>query len=107
MLYVLHHPKGALMLRASDRDQVLQWSKRQLGARAALISISENDGMDSVESVERSGTGIKAMEAEGCRPVISIMANFDLKTSAVGACHTDSDLLLSGACLDSRKLTMH
>ena len=107
MLYVLHHPKGALLLRASDRDQVLQWSRRQLGARAALVSIYETDGMDSVENVERSGTGMKAMEADGCRPVISIMANFDPMSPAAGEDHMESDPLLSGPCVDSRMLTLH
>jgi hypothetical protein len=76
MLYVLHHPKGALMISAGDKEQVRDWSRRQLGTRAGLISISEKDCKETVEAVERSGTGIEAMEAEGCLPLISIMANF-------------------------------
>jgi hypothetical protein len=107
MLYVLHHPKGALMLTAQDRQQVLDWSKRQLGASAGLVSISERDGMDAVESVERSGTGIKAKDAEGCRPLISIMANFDQRMSDAGKDHGDHDPLLQNPCLVSRKLTAH
>jgi len=75
MLYVLHHPKGALVLSADDRDQVLRWSERQLGSRAGLVSVIEGDPMDGAPSVEKDGTGIRAMTARGCRPLIGIMAN--------------------------------
>jgi len=75
MLYVLHHPKGALVLSADDRDQVLRWSERQLGSRAGLVSVLESDPMDGDDSVEKDGTGIRAMTARGCRPLVGIMAN--------------------------------
>jgi hypothetical protein len=42
MLYILHHKKGALMLSAEDRNQVLRWSERQLGKEAGLVSVTES-----------------------------------------------------------------
>lgn len=32
--------------------------------------------MEAGETVEKDGTGISAREAEGCHPVLSIMANY-------------------------------
>jgi hypothetical protein len=75
MYYLLHHSKGALILSADDRDQVVEWSKRQLGAQARTVSIIESD-MSSIEGwVERSGTGLEAGTARGCRPMMSITAD--------------------------------
>ena len=77
MLYLLHHSKGALILSADDRDQVLEWSKRQLGPRACKTSVIEHaylvDGL-----VERSGTGLLATTSKGCRPVMSITADMTM-----------------------------
>ena len=105
MLYVLHHSKGALMLSAGDKEQVQNWSRRQLGARAGLISISERDCTETVEGVERSGTGIEAMEAEGCQPLISIMANFVQSMSDED--HMECDSHLSGSRLGGREPVWH
>jgi len=105
MLYVLHHPKGALMLSAEDKEQVRDWSRRQLGTRAGLISITEKDCTETVEAVERSGTGIKAMEAEGCQPLISIMANF-VQSMSDGD-HMECDSHLSGPRSGGREPVWH
>lgn len=75
MIYVLHHSKGALMLSAEDREQVLKWSKRQLGSRAGIVSIFEGNPREADPLVERDGTGIKPRQAAGCHPVVSILAN--------------------------------
>jgi len=75
MIYVLHHSKGILMLSAEDREQVLKWSKRQLGSRAGIVSIFEGNPREADPSVERDGTGIKPWKADGCHPVVTIMAN--------------------------------
>ena len=75
MLYVLHHSKGALVLSAGNRNEVLKWSERQLGSRAGFISVLEGSPTDGDSSVEKDGTGISAMEAVGCRPLIGIVAN--------------------------------
>lgn len=63
------------MLSADDKEKVVRWSKRQLGANARLALISEKELSEHDDFVEKSGTGITAMEAEGCQPLISIMAN--------------------------------
>jgi hypothetical protein len=73
MLYILHHSKGALMLSAQDRDQVLKWSRRQLGSKAGFVSITDGISRDAMNSVEKDGTGIGT--DNGCHPVMAIMAN--------------------------------
>ena len=75
MLYVLHHSTGALMLSAGDRDQVLDWSKRQLGNQGRMVSVTDGIQMDADNSVERDGTGIGYGDEDGCRPLIGVMAN--------------------------------
>ena len=105
MLYILHHPKGALMLSAGDKEQVRDWSRRQLGTRAGLISISEKDCKETVEAVERSGTGIEAIEAEGCLPLISIMAN--MVQSMSDDDHMECDSHLGDSRLDGREPVWH
>lgn len=75
MIYVLHHSKGTLLMSANDREQVVQWCERQLGSRAGFVSVIEANCMDTEHSVEKDGTGITAREAEGCHPIMSIMAN--------------------------------
>ena len=72
MLYVLHHKKGALMLSAEDRNQVLEWSERQLGKEAGLVSITESVCTEAAHSVERDGTGIGTGADIGCRPVMGV-----------------------------------
>jgi len=71
MIFTLHHAKGSLMLSATNRDQAVAWSERQLGSRGGLVSITELVSMDADRSVERDGTGISAMEAEGCHPIVN------------------------------------
>jgi hypothetical protein len=107
MLYVLHHSKGVLMLTARNREQVEEWSRRQLGSGAKLISISERDGMDSVESVERSGTGIQAAIMEGCRPALSFMPNHGTVRPEVRQDHKDRGPLLRGQDWSELKPTWH
>ena len=75
MLYVLHHKKGALMLSAEDRDQVLRWSERQLGREAGLVSITESVCTEAAPSVERDGTGIGTGTDRGCRPVMGFWSD--------------------------------
>jgi hypothetical protein len=75
MIYTLHHSRGHLLISADAREQVVRWSERQLGSRARLVSVTEGNCMDAAPSVERDGTGITAREAEGCRPVVSIMSD--------------------------------
>jgi hypothetical protein len=75
MIYILHHSKGSLLLSADDREQVMRWSERQLGRRAGIVSVTERDCMDAAHSVEKDGTGITAMEASECHPIMGIMAD--------------------------------
>ncbi|MGK2925114.1 MAG: hypothetical protein ACSLE2_05785 [Lysobacterales bacterium] len=75
MIYVLHHSKGILMLSAEDRAQVIRWSERQLGNRAGTVFITEGTLTDEGPSVEKDGTGIKARQADGCFPVLRIIAS--------------------------------
>ncbi len=95
------------MLSAQDKEQVLKWSERQLGTQARLVSISEKDVSEAVGFVEKSGTGITAREAEGCQPVMSIMANFVQCVSDAKEDHTESDLYISGPRLKGMKPTLH
>jgi len=95
------------MLAAQDKEQVRKWSERQLGIQARLASISEKEVSEAIELVEKSGTGIKAREAEGCQPVMSIMANFVQCMSDAEEGHTESDLYISGPRLKGMKPTLH
>ena len=77
MYFLLHHSKGTLVLAADDSEQVIEWSKRQLGRQVSFVSNidSQQAAMDSL--VERSGTGQKAASLMGCHPLISITAEID------------------------------
>lgn len=107
MYYILHHPKGTLMLSAQDRDQVLKWSQRQLGSHAKLVSVSEKDFSETDSFVEKGGTGITAREAEGCQPVLSIMANFVQYLRDAEADHMESEPCVKGPQLAGRMPTLH
>ena len=107
MLYVLHHPKGTLMLSAQDKEQVRKWSERQLGRKALLVSIFEEGSSNLDGFVEKDGTGIQAREAEGCQPVLSIMANFMKKLPGVEESHMESDHYVSGPSSEGRMPTIH
>jgi hypothetical protein len=107
MIYILHHPKGTLMMSAQDKNQVIKWSQRQLGAQARLISISEKDFSEIDGFVEREGTGITAREAHGCQPLISIMANFVQNVSDAEESHMECDVNVSEPYLKGMKPTVH
>jgi len=95
------------MMSAQDKNQVIKWSQRQLGAQARLISISEKDILETDNLVEREGTGITAREANGCQPLISIMANFDQNLSDADESHMDRDVNVSGPGLRVMRPTVH
>ena len=107
MIYILHHPKGTLMMSAQNKNQVMQWSQRQLGAQARLVSISEQDFSETDSFVEREGTGITAREAYGCQPLISIMATFVQNVSDAEESHMESDRNVSEPRLKGMKPTIH
>jgi len=95
------------MLSAQDRDQVLKWSQRQLGTQARMASISEKDFSETGDWVEKGGTGITAMEAQGCQPVLSIMANFVQFALDAEKVHKESDTCVKGPELQGRMPTLH
>ena len=107
MIYTLHHPKGTLIMSAQNKHQVIQWSQRQLGAQARLVSISEKDILETDNFIEREGTGIMAREAYGCQPLISIMATFVQNVSDAEVSHLDSDVNVSGPSLRVIRPTVH
>ncbi len=95
------------MLSAQDKEQVRKWSERQLGRKAQLVSIFEEGSSRLDGFVEKGGTGIKAREAEGCQPVLSIMANFMSKLPDVEGGHMESGHYVSGPRLEGRMPTIH
>lgn len=94
-------------MSAQDKNQVIKWSQRQLGAQARLVSISEKDFSEVDGFVEREGTGITAREAYGCQPLISIMATFVQNVSDVAEGHMESDRNVSEPRLKGMKPTIH
>jgi hypothetical protein len=107
MIYILHHPKGTLLMSAQDKSQVMKWSQRQLGEQARLVSISERDFSEADGLVEREGTGITAREAHGCQPLISIMATFVQNVSDAEESYMESDSNVSDPRLKGMKPTVH
>jgi hypothetical protein len=107
MIYILHHPKGTLLMSAQDKSQVMKWSQRQLGEQARLVSISERDFSEADGLVEREGTGITAREAHGCQPLISIMATFVQNVSDAEESYMESDSNVSDRRLKGMKPTVH
>jgi len=95
------------MLSAQDKEQVRKWSERQLGSKARLVSISEEGSLEKDGFVEKDGTGIQAREAEGCQPVLSIMANFIKKLPDAQGGHMESDHYVSGFRLNGMMPTVH
>jgi len=85
----------------------MQWSQRQLGAQARLVSISERDSAEIDSFVEKEGTGIVAREACGCQPLISIMATFVQNVSDAEESHMDCDANVSAPRLKGMKPTIH
>lgn len=107
MLYILHHAKGALLLSAGDRDQVLEWSQRQLGRKARLVSVVESNCREAVNTVEKDGTGISAEDGNGCLPLIGIMANLTQDVSRGHGCSSRPDALNPGSVPIAEKITWH
>jgi hypothetical protein len=107
MIYILHHPNGTLMLAAQDKNQVLEWSKQQLGKKARLVSISEKDVSEAVGFVEKEGTGITAREAERCQPLNIIMANCAHQESATQGSKSECNGNVGYAPLNGMKPTVH
>jgi hypothetical protein len=107
MFYILHHPKGTLMLAAQDKRQVIKWSQRQLGTQARLISISEKDFSEADGFVEKEGTGITTREDESCLPLMSIMANYIQNVPDAQVSHMESDCNVSDPRLTGMKPTVH
>lgn len=95
------------MLSAQDRDQVLQWSQRQLGTKARLISVSEKDYSEAGGLVEKDGTGITVRESDGCQPVLSIMANFMQNVSEFDRDHVQSDACVNGPRTAVKMTALH
>ena len=95
------------MMSAQDKNQVIKWSQRQLGAQARLVSISEKDFSETDGFVEREGTGIAAREAYGCQPLISIMATFVQNVSDAEESHMECDANVSGSGLRVMRPTLH
>ena len=95
------------MFSAQTKDQVLKWSRRQLGTQARLVSISENYFSKTDGFVEKSGTGIKAGEAKGCQPVICVMANLIQNVSDEQDYCLENDTYVSGPRLKGMKPTIH
>jgi len=95
------------MLTAQNREQVQKWSQRQLGKEARLVSISEKDYSETDGFVEKGGTGISAREAEGCQPLMSIMASFVKNMSDAEESHMEEDLHVSRSLLTGRTPTVH
>ena len=107
MFYILHHPKGTLMLSAQDRDQVAKWSERQLGKNARLATISEKEFSEKDGYVEKDGTGIRVITPKGCKPVMSIMANYLQNLRSVDEDQTKNDVYVNGLRFAGRMLTLH
>ena len=98
MYYLLHHSKGALVISAEDRDQVVEWSKRQLGQQANTASVIESDLSELDGGVERSGTGVQTETTIGCRPMMSITADL---TQGLSNRHVEKRII-SGFIADRR-----
>jgi len=108
MFYILHHPKGTLMISAQNKDQVRKWSQRQLGTQARLVSIFEKDNLEIDGLIEKGGTGIKAVDQETCQPVMCIMANFVQNMSDISqADHIESDNHVNSSRLKCVKPMIH
>lgn len=95
------------MLSASNKNEVRKWSRRQLGTQARRATISEKDSFETVGYIEKEGTGITAREAEGCQPLMSIMANFVENATDTAESHMENDIYVSTPREQGRKPTLH
>jgi hypothetical protein len=107
MIYTLHHSKGALLLHADDRNQVIEWSKRQLGNRAGMVSVSERIRTDAVNAVEKDGTGIEDGHYPGCHPIAGLMANTAQEVLEKQGRFSHPRGSMSGIWPDLAKITWH
>lgn len=95
------------MLSASDRDQVIRWSERQLGKEAGLVSITEEFRKDTESFVEKDGTGIGTTSDNGCRPVMGVLANLAQDVQGEQGCSESQITLPSGLTPRVRMPTWH
>jgi hypothetical protein len=107
MIYILHHSKGALLLNAHDRDQVIEWSRRQLGSKAGMVSVSERICTDAVNAVEKDGTGIEDGHNPGCHPIMGVTANTAQDVLREQGRFGHLNRSESGTRLKSAKITWH
>ena len=95
------------MLSAADRDQVLEWSRRQLGNQGRMVSVTDVIRMDAVKSVERDGTGIGYGDEEGCRPLIGVMASLSQEVKGEQGSSESQGTLKTVSRLNIRQPTWH
>ena len=107
MLFLLNHSTGALVLNADDRNQVLSWTRRQLGANANLASILELDAQLVGDWVEKSGTGIMRSSPRACEPKLSFMADSIQGLEGVGSKCVDSKDWYQKSAIRSRTAAVH
>ena len=107
MIFVLHHKKGALMLSAGNREQVLRWSERQMGTEAGLVSITENVCTEAAPSVEKDGTGIGAGSDRGCRPVMGVWSDLSQDVFTEHGCSKIPSALFPGDLPNYSNPTVH
>jgi hypothetical protein len=106
MIFPLHHSTGALMLDTADRNEVISWSERQLGSQAGLVSVLQ-DGQPSLDSVEKSGTGIAPTRTEGREARLSFMVDSVQRLAGPDREITQSFEWYRAADLSSRKSSAH
>ena len=107
MLFLLNHSTGALVVHADDRNQVLSWSKRQLGSQAALASIVEVEEEVVDGWVERSGTGIVRSFSKACEPKLSFMADSIQGLEGISTRCSDATDWYQRAAIRSRNVAVH
>jgi len=95
------------MLDATDRNEVLSWSERQLGSQAGLVSVLQMDQQPSSDSVEKSGTGIEPAKTEGCTARLSFMADSVQRVAGLDREITQSFEWYRLAELRGRKTSVH
>ena len=84
MYFLLHHPTGALVLTAEDRDQVVSWTRRQLGQGAKAASVLNLEECHPLHCIEHSGPGIHQAQNGGCEAQLSFMADAVQRVNGFG-----------------------
>ena len=96
------------MLSAQNKEQVSRWSQRQLGASAQKAFISENeDPSFNDDLVEKGGTGISALDMQGCYPLMSVMADRINRVSNAAESHLDVELTPGRPQVEHERPTVH